>query len=140
MLSPSEIRIGVVVAGDSIVDDVVINHFVKVAGLTPSNISIKHVPNDLQVVMGVLFFAEYTDVDGVVVIANNAGPDWLLCMQKSLYDLQIQWNMPIEIAGGYGAAAAESSVRMVQLQYDMAGELPVERNTPLSGNRKDSVN
>ena len=140
MLPSSEIRIGVVVAGDSILDDVIVNHCVKVAGLTPSNISIKHVPNDMQVVMGVLFFAEYTEVDGVVAIANNASHDWLLCMQKALYDLQIQWNMPIEIGGGYGAMAAESVVRMVQLQYDMAGELPVERSTPLSANRKDNIN
>lgn len=140
MLAASDIRIGVVIAGDSVADDVVINHCVKLAGLTPSNISIKHVPNDTQVVMGVLFFAEYTDVDGVVVISNHSGPDWMICMQKALYDLQIQWNMPIEIGGSYGAAAAESVVRMVQLQYDMAGELPVERSTPLSVNRKDSIN
>ena len=140
MLSATEIRIGVVVAGDSIADEQVINHFVKVVGLSASNISIKHVPNDLQVVMGVLFFAEYTEVDGVVAIVNNAGPEWLLTMQKALYDLQIQWNMPIEIGGAYGAAAAESVVRMVQMQYDMAGELPVERSTPLSVNRKDSIN
>ena len=140
MLAATEIRIGVVIAGDSIADDVVINHLVKLTGLSSSNIVIKHVPNDSQVVMGVLFFAEYTEVDGVVAIANSTSPDWLLCIQKSLYDLQIQWNMPIEIGGGYGVAAAESVVRMVQMQYDMAGELPVERSTPLSANRKDSVN
>ena len=140
MLAATEIRIGVVIAGDSIVDDVVINHLVKLAGLSSSNIVIKHVPNDSQAVMGVLFFAEYTEVDGVVVITNSTSTDWLLCIQKSLYDLQIQWNMPIEIGGGYGVAAAESVVRMVQMQYEMAGELPVERSTPLSANRKDSVN
>ena len=140
MLAATEIRIGVVIAGDSIADDVVINHLVKLAGLSSSNIVIKHVPNDSQAVMGVLFFAEYTEVDGVVVIANSTSPDWLLCIQKSLYDLQIQWNMPIEIGGGYGVAAAESVVRMVQMQYEMAGELPVERSTPLTANRKDSVN
>jgi 6,7-dimethyl-8-ribityllumazine synthase len=140
MISASEIRIGVVIAGDSIIEDVVVNHLVKLAGLAPSNIVIKRVPNETQVVMGVLFFAEYTEVDGVVAIANNASHDWLLCMQKALYDLQIQWNMPIEIGGGYGAMAAESVVRMVQLQYDMAGELPVERSTPLSANRKDNIN
>ena len=97
MLAASEIRIGVVIAGDSVIDDVVVAHFVKLAGLNPSNISIKHVPNDTQVVMGVLFFAEYTDVDGVVVIANQAGPDWLICMQKALYDLQIQWRLILTI-------------------------------------------
>ena len=140
MLAATEIRIGVVIAGDSLVDDVVISHLVKLAGLSSSNIVIKHVPNDSQVVMGVLFFAEYTEVDGVVAIANSTSPDWLLCIQKSLYDLQIQWNMPIEIGGGYGVAAAESVVRMVQMQYEMAGELPVERSTPLTANRKDSVN
>lgn len=140
MLAATEIRIGIVIAGDSLVDDVVINHLVKLAGLSSSNIVIKHVPNDSQVVMGVLFFAEYTEVDGVVAIANSTSPDWLLCIQKSLYDLQIQWNMPIEIGGGYGVAAAESVVRMVQMQYEMAGELPVERSTPLTANRKDSVN
>ena len=140
MLHASEIRIGVVIAGESIAEDAVIAHFVKATGLNPSNISIKRVPNDLQVVMGVLFFAEYTEVDGVVAIVNNTGPEWLLTMQKALYDLQIQWNMPIEIGGAYGAAAAESVVRMVQLQYDMAGELPVERSTPLSASRKDNVN
>lgn len=140
MLAATEIRIGVVIAGDSIADDVVINHLVKLAGLSSSNIVIKHVPNDSQAVMGVLFFAEYTEVDGVVVITNSTSTDWLLCIQKSLYDLQIQWNMPIEIGGGYGVAAAESVVRMVQMQYEMAGELPVERSTPLTANRKDSVN
>ena len=140
MLAATEIRIGIVIAGDSIADDVVINHLVKLAGLSSSNIVIKHVPNDSQAVMGVLFFAEYTEVDGVVVITNSTSTDWLLCIQKSLYDLQIQWNMPIEIGGGYGVAAAESVVRMVQMQYEMAGELPVERSTPLSANRKDSVN
>ena len=140
MLAATEIRIGIVIAGDSLVDDVVINHLVKLAGLSSSNIVIKHVPNDSQVVMGVLFFAEYTDVDGVVAIPHSVSPDWLLCIQKSLYDLQIQWNMPIEIGGGYGVAAAESVVRMVQMQYEMAGELPVERSTPLTANRKDSVN
>ena len=140
MLAATEIRIGIVIAGDSLVDDVVISHLVKLAGLSSSNIVIKHVPNDSQVVMGVLFFAEYTEVDGVVAIANSTSPDWLLCIQKSLYDLQIQWNMPIEIGGGYGVAAAESVVRMVQMQYEMAGELPVERSTPLTANRKDSVN
>ena len=140
MLAATEIRIGIVIAGDSLVDDVVINHLVKLAGLSSSNIVIKHVPNDSQAVMGVLFFAEYTEVDGVVVITNSTSTDWLLCIQKSLYDLQIQWNMPIEIGGGYGVAAAESVVRMVQMQYEMAGELPVERSTPLSANRKDSVN
>ena len=139
-MAATEIRIGIVIAGDSIADDVVINHLVKLAGLSSSNIVIKHVPNDSQVVMGVLFFAEYTEVDGVVAIANSTSPDWLLCIQKSLYDLQIQWNMPIEIGGGYGVAAAESVVRMVQMQYEMAGELPVERSTPLTANRKDSVN
>lgn len=139
-MAATEIRIGIVIAGDSLVDDVVINHLVKLAGLSSSNIVIKHVPNDSQVVMGVLFFAEYTEVDGVVAIANSTSPDWLLCIQKSLYDLQIQWNMPIEIGGGYGVAAAESVVRMVQMQYEMAGELPVERSTPLTANRKDSVN
>ena len=139
-MAATEIRIGVVIAGDSIADDVVINHLVKLTGLSSSNIVIKHVPNDSQVVMGVLFFAEYTEVDGVVAIANSTSPDWLLCIQKSLYDLQIQWNMPIEIGGGYGVAAAESVVRMVQMQYEMAGELPVERSTPLTANRKDSVN
>lgn len=140
MLSATEIRIGVVIAGDSISDEVVIGNLVKFAGLSSSNISIKHVPNDSQIVMGVLFFAEYTDVDGVVVITNSVAHDWLLCIQKSLYDLQIQWNMPIEIGGGYGVAAVESVVRMVQMQYEMAGELPVERTTPVSALRKDNVN
>lgn len=140
MLAASEIRLGVVISGDSITDEQVVNNLVKIAGLQSSNIILKHVPNDSQVVMGVLFFAEYTDVDGVVAIPHSVSPDWLLCIQKSLYDLQIQWNMPIEIGYSNGASAAESVVRMVQMQFDMAGELPVERNTPLSANRKDNIN
>ena len=140
MLAASEIRLGVVISGDSITDEQVVNNLVKIAGLQSSNIILKHVPNDSQVVMGVLFFAEYTDVDGVVAIPHSVSPDWLLCIQKSLYDLQIQWNMPIEIGYSNGASAAESVVRMVQMQFEMAGELPVERNTPLSANRKDNIN
>ena len=140
MLAASEIRLGVIISGDSLVEELVINSLVKSAGVTSSNIILKRVPNDSQIVMGVLFFAEYTDVDGVVAIPHSFSSEWLQCIQKSLYELQIQWNMPIEIGCNNGTSAAESVVRMVQMQFEMAGELPVERSTPLSANRKDNIN
>ena len=133
MISPSEIRVGIV--AEEGLDIWSALTCLKQSGCTDNNIIVKYVPS-FQLALAALFFAEYTDVDCTVVI----GREYSEPIASALLNLQIQWNMPIEIGGGYGAAAAESIVRMVQLQYDMAGELPVERNTPLSANRKDNVN
>ncbi len=105
-------------------------------GCLESNIQVKFVPGDFEIPLGVLFFAEYTDVDGVIVVANG----YDATIAKALFDLQIQWNMPVEYDCGdattdYGL----NVIRMVQMQSQMAAEVPEEQRIPVT-NRRENVN
>ena len=105
MLSPSEIRLGIIVVRTRH------RHILDVAadGYTPrlrggcreSNIQMKSVPSDFDIALGVLFFAEYTDVDAVIalgcVIQGDTRHFDFICqgVTQGITQLQIQWNMPI---------------------------------------------
>lgn len=138
-VSPSEIRIGIVVArNDSGAD--IMNTAAEVyspllrRGCSEANIQLKYVPCDMDLVLGVLFFAEYTDVDGVIAV----GRSYNQAVASSLLDLQIEWNMPIEYRyeGSYVDDGC-NLVEMIQLQDNMAADTPEER-TPAS--RRESIN
>lgn len=95
---------------------------------------LKYVPTDFDITLGVLFFAEYTDVDGVIVV----GDGYDATVAKSLLDLQIQWNMPVEYRyDGSEVGDGCNVVDMVQLQNEMAEDVPEER-TPAS--RRENIN
>lgn len=113
----------------------------KEAGCLEHNIQIKTVPSLMSLTMATQFFAEYTDVDAVILVgclpkgeADNAllGP-----IAQNILQIQLQWNMPCAWAvmeskeyGGiyemseHGAAAAQEAVRMVRLQIDMEAASP----------------
>ena len=137
MIKPSEVRVGIAIV-EGCQSYRIVNELLRI-GCREENLTIKTIPNDLHLALGVLFFAEYTDVDCVVAVASGtSGRDAEIT--RSLFDLQIQWNMPVEyinhndlINSGTGA------VQMVLLQSEMASELPEER-TATTPHRRDNVN
>lgn len=138
MLSAAEIRVGVVVSRNDYrrIMDIATEVIAPLLrrGCRESNISIKYVPGDFHLALGTLFFAEYTDVDGVIVVGENYDAN----VAKSLHELQIQWNMPVEYR--YGNAPCGDGcgvVDMVQLQSEMAGDIPEEKS-PTS--RRENIN
>lgn len=138
MLSPSEIRLGIVVVRNRHrhILDVATDVYAPLLrrGCKEVNLQLKYVPTDFDITLGVLFFAEYTDVDGVIVV----GDGYDATVAGSLLDLQIQWNMPVEYRyDGSDVGEGCNVVDMVQLQGEMVAEVPEEK-TPAS--RRESIN
>ena len=139
MLQPSEIRVGILCATSS-VDRNALCVAMALAGLAEHNVEIKHIPGNRHVAMGVLFFAEYTEVDCVLVVTDS---ELDVDVRKTLLELQMQWNMPLD----YTAPLQESMrvsltalVEMVQLQSEMAADVPAERVVANNKPRKDNIN
>ncbi len=138
MIVPSDIRLGVVIAqnGNRYVYNTAAEVYAPLLGrgCSEANLQMKVVPGDFDVVLGTLFFAEYTDVDGVIVVCEKHDP----AIASALLDLQIQWNMPVEYRyGGSNDGNGYNIVEMIRLQSEMADDVP-ESKTPQS--RKESVN
>lgn len=147
MLSPSEIRLGIVIVETyvrsysriDVVDEAYMPllESLKRRGCLESNIQVKFVPYDFDIPLGVLFFAEYTDVDGVIVIGNG----YDATIAKSLLDLQIQWNMPVEYHyEGSDTDRGRSVISMVLMQSMMADDVPEEQRLPVTVRRDNNVN
>ncbi len=85
-------------------------------GCLPQNIVIKCVPTLHDVLMGTQFFAEFTDVDGVIIVAPNNRVTGHLALMNGIVALQVQWNMVVEIGG---AECARNIVDMITLQNEM---------------------
>ena len=66
--------------------------------------------------MGTEFFAEYTDVDGVIILAPSNRINGNLALMNGIVTIQVQWNMVVEIGG---AECAEHIVEMIELQNEM---------------------
>ena len=131
MISPSEIKVGIV--AEQGLDIWSALTCLKQSGCVEENIVVKYVP-PFQLALGVLFFAEYTDVDGVIVV----GEEFDTNIAKSLHELQIQWNMPVEYRYNGSKTGDDCGlVDMIQLQSEMAGELPEEKS-PAS--RRENIN
>lgn len=96
------------------------------AGCIEQNIKIRQVPLDDDIPMGVMFFAEYTDVDAVIVLSEVVPFDYV---KQSVMDLQIQWNMPVVFGSSNVSDAnepyltvARRAIAMVSLQVAMQRE------------------
>lgn len=111
------------------------------AGCPELNIQIKYVPELFDLAMGAQFFAEYTDVDAVLMIGcrirQESPVDPLQGLMQSIVQIQIQWNMPCawgiveadDRSAAYersdrGAWAAAEAIRMVHLQIEMEAASP----------------
>lgn len=96
------------------------------AGCLEQNINIRHIPLEDDIPMGVQFFAEYTDVNAVIILSEVVPFDYV---KQSVIGIQLQWNMPA-VYGSAGASdanepyhtAAQRALEMVGLQEDMVAE------------------
>lgn len=113
----------------------------KEAGCLEHNIQIKSVPNLMNLTMATQFFAEYTDVDAVLILGCHLQGDenspLMPALAQNILQIQLQWNMPCawgvveakERSDAFehsdrGIYAAAEAIRMVRLQIDMEAASP----------------
>lgn len=101
----------------------------QMLGCEAENIVVKVVPTAHDVVIATQFMAEYTDVDGVIILAPQNRIMGTLSLMNGIVQLQIQWNMVVEIGG---VECAEHIVNMIVLQNEMEMEAPENRNPRLN--------
>ena len=89
------------------------------AGCMPQNIEVREVATNSDVVMATHFFAEYTDVDGVVILAPENRLMSSIPVMNGIVQLQVQWNMVI-VAGD--SKRAMHAVELVTMQNEMEVE------------------
>ncbi len=150
--SAAEMRFGIVVAEwNREVTEALLEGAVRTlrsAGCPDMNIQIKYVPGTFELTLGAQFFAEYTDVDAVIVLGCVVQGDTrhfdFICqgVTQGVTQLQIHWNMPIAFGvltvndmqqaldrsggrlGNKGDEAAAAAIQMVKLQIDMEALSP----------------
>lgn len=96
-------------------------------GCLDNDIVVKQIPSLGDTVLGVQFFAEYTDVDGVIVVMPTEKLYAVQALLNGIVHLQMQWNMPVCIGGSERAA---DIVQMVSLQCEMEDEAPEQTERP----------
>lgn len=146
--SAEEMKFGIVVAEwntqitDALLKGVVTT--LKGAGCADHNIVIKYVPGTFELSLGAQFFAEYTDVDAVIVLGCVIQGDTrhfdFVCqgVTQGITQLMMTWNMPIAfgvlttenmqqaldraggVHGNKGDEAAVTAIKMVKLQIEMS--------------------
>jgi 6,7-dimethyl-8-ribityllumazine synthase len=93
----------------------------KLMGCSEQNILVRHSPSVYNVPLTVQFYAEYIDVDAVIILAENDQTAEYNSMLYGVTRLQMLWNMPVLI-GGVGVAA--DAVEMVRMQNEMEAAAP----------------
>lgn len=93
----------------------------KALGCTEQNILLRHAPRLFGVAMTTQFFAEYTDVDAVVILAENDNSPEYAAMLYGVTKLQISWNMPVLIGD---CVVASEVADMVAMQNEMEAAAP----------------
>ena len=93
----------------------------KALGCSDQNILMRHAPKIFNVTLTTQFLAEYTDVDAVVILAEDDHSAAFEAMLYGVTKLQIAWNMPVCI--GDCTAAAEAA-DMVRMQNEMEAAAP----------------
>lgn len=93
-------------------------------GCSSENIVVKHVPTLHDSVVATHFMAQYTDVDGVIILAPKKQFVETLPLMNGIIQIQLQWTMVVEI-GGY--ECAENIVSMISMQNQMEIEASESR-------------
>lgn len=88
-------------------------------GCAPQNIVVRSVPSIFDVVVATQFLAQYTDVDGVVIVMPENRIISALPIMNGIVQSQLQWNMVITVGG---SERADHVVEMVAMQSEMAAE------------------
>ena len=97
----------------------------QMLGCEMENIVVKFVPTAHDVVIATQFMAEYTDVDGVIILAPQHRIMGTLSAMNGIVQIQIQWNMVVE-SGAEECAA--HIVDMILLQNEMELEAPENKS------------
>lgn len=93
----------------------------RLMGCSEQNILVRHSPSVYNIPLTVQFYAEYTDVDAVIVIAENDQSPEYNAMLYGVTKLQLSWNMPVVIGG---VEVAADAVEMVRMQNEMEAAAP----------------
>lgn len=93
-------------------------------GCQTHNIVLRDVPTVHDFLIGTSLFAQYTDVDGVILFAPSNRVLGNLALMNGIVGLQVQWNMVVEIGG---AECAEHIVDMITLQNEMESTAEVHK-------------
>ncbi len=117
------------------------------AGCKEENIAIRYVPGTFELPLGAQFFAEYTEVDAIIVLGCVIQGDTphfdYVCsgVTQGVTQLQLHWNIPIAFGvltvleeqqaldrcggalGNKGDEAAATVLKMVELQRSMTKEM-----------------
>ncbi len=152
--SAQDMRFGVVVSewNEQVTDGLLAGcvRTLKASGCQDHNIQIKYVPGSFELPLGAQFFAEYTDVDAVIVlgcvIQGETKHFDYVCqgVTEGVIRLQIDWNMPIAFGvlttdnlqqaldrsggkhGNKGDEAAATAIKMVKMQMEMEAKAELE--------------
>lgn len=121
----AQYRIGVVIVDEQAAfarhNLIATTESLKALGCSENNILVRHAQKLFNVTLTTQFLAEYTDVDAVVILAEDDKSSTYSAMLYGVTKLQIVWNMPITI-GDFSAAA--EAIEMVALQNKMEAEAP----------------
>ena len=93
----------------------------RALGCSEQNILLRHSPRIYNATMVTQFFAEYTDVDAVVILCPSADTPEYRAMLDGVTKLQIAWNMPIAVGD---CRVASEVVDMVAMQNEMEAAAP----------------
>lgn len=93
----------------------------KAMGCVEQNILLRHAPRVYNAAMVTQFFAEYTDVDAVIILLERDNSPEYRALLDGLMKLQIAWNMPITIGD---CTAASEAIEMVAMQNEMEAAAP----------------
>ena len=102
-------------------------HTLRSAGCPEHNIQIKYVPGTFELSLGAQFFAEYTDVDAVIVLGcviqgDTRHFDFVCQGVLTTNDLQQALDRSGGRLGNKGDEAAAAAIQMVHLQDEMDTE------------------
>lgn len=116
------------------------------AGCKEENISVRYVPGTFELPLGAQFFAEYTQVDAIIVLGCVIQGDTphfdYVCsgVTQGITQLQLQWNLPIAFGvltvlneqqaldrcggtlGNKGDEAAATALKMAIMQHSMSSQ------------------
>ncbi|MBQ8779342.1 MAG: 6,7-dimethyl-8-ribityllumazine synthase [Alistipes sp.] len=93
----------------------------RLMGCSEQNILVRHSPSVYNIPLTVQFYAEYTDVDAVIILAENDQSPEYNAMLYGVTKLQLSWNMPVVIGG---VEVAADAVEMVRMQNEMEAAAP----------------
>ena len=93
----------------------------KAIGCSEQNILMRHAPRIFGVALTTQFFAEYTDVDAVIILAENDNSPEYQAMMYGVTKLQILWNMPVLVGD---CRIASEVADMVAMQNEMEAAAP----------------